>query len=237
MTEKINELEKLANAKSAPPKTEEGIAYHRGLSTNLDVRNLDSELSILEGEEITHDAIEALIHQSRKSNRYKTVVAKWRKSLLADRNILLIPRIGVGYLVANAGERLGRAQSLHKQGVKRIFSSAAGTKPKYCYGRKARSCHSLGCTARFEARHGMARPGEARRGKAGRGSRRGRAGQGTARPGQARHGAARQGVARRGSRQGTAWRGAARLGIKVRVGIRPNAKNKRSKEQKKGKWK
>jgi hypothetical protein len=124
MKEAINELEKLADAKSAPPRTEEGIAYHRGLSTNLDVRSLDNEFFILEGEEITHDAIEALIHQSRKSNRYKTVVAKWRKSLLADRNILLIPRIGVGYLVANASERLGRAQALHKQGVKRIYSSA-----------------------------------------------------------------------------------------------------------------
>lgn len=59
--------------------------------TDVDVQHLMTVFPDIQpdGREVTHDQIEAVLSESRLSSRYRRVVNKWRKLLLAERAVWL----------------------------------------------------------------------------------------------------------------------------------------------------
>src|SRR5688500_4242443 len=67
------------------------MTFQKNPRTDVDVALLWKVFPDLlpDGREITHEQIEAVLHESRVSSRYKRVVTKWRKQLLNERAIWL----------------------------------------------------------------------------------------------------------------------------------------------------
>lgn len=76
--------------------------------TDIDVQQLASVFPDLipDGREITHEQIEAVLSESRKSARYKRVVTRWRRGLLQERGLYLDGQVaqGRGFVVLTPDE-------------------------------------------------------------------------------------------------------------------------------------
>lgn len=102
------------------------VVFHKGSATGADVRKLIEAFGTpSEGAEISHDEIASAIENVNSSdNRYKTVVAAWRKVLLERHDVDLGSVHGYGYRVLNAQERIDAGINGSKSGMKKILRSA-----------------------------------------------------------------------------------------------------------------
>jgi hypothetical protein len=98
----------------------------RGMPSGPDVRKLLDAFGALQpGLQITHAEMEdALVTVRYGSQRYKTVVAAWRKTLLDRHNIDIQSVPGIGYRVLNDEERVDAGLSGSKRGLREIVRSA-----------------------------------------------------------------------------------------------------------------
>lgn len=84
--------------------------------TNVDVDLLWKVFPDLlpDGREVTHEQIEAVLHESRLSARYRRVVAKWRRQLLNEKGVCLDGQMahGRGFVALTPDEmvRFGNRQ-------------------------------------------------------------------------------------------------------------------------------
>lgn len=90
--------------------------YFRGIPTDIDLKKLMEAFgSAKPGDMIAHEDVAATIGAEYGSNRYRTVVSRWRKAMFATCNLELEARIGVGYAVLNASERVRSASDDFKR--------------------------------------------------------------------------------------------------------------------------
>lgn len=78
-----------------------------GIPTDAEVQLLLRKYGVPEeGKVITYGELEGLLDVSRSSNRFKSIVSRWRKILFRDHNTLLVAVNGEGYKVALPSERV-----------------------------------------------------------------------------------------------------------------------------------
>lgn len=100
-----------------------------GIPTAPDVKKLRTAFpEIKEGDQITHEQVEAVLKLDAKSSRYRSITTSWRKELLNELNLELAALPTIGYRCLPAGERLttnikGFRQGTRKQGksVRRVI--------------------------------------------------------------------------------------------------------------------
>lgn len=85
-------------------------SYFGGIPTDIDVRAIrehwpDESLKV--GEVIKHDDMEAILKCGRKSCRYKTVTARWRKLVENSTNKIIGAKRGEGFVVLSEREKVG----------------------------------------------------------------------------------------------------------------------------------
>ena len=83
-----------------------GRMYFAGIPVLPDVEFLLEKVEVAIGNRIPYKQIEKLLGVDRKSIRYSTVVARWRKRLEEEFAVALICDEGVAFVVANAPERI-----------------------------------------------------------------------------------------------------------------------------------
>lgn len=78
-----------------------------GIPTDPDVKRIREALGEMnEGEEIPHTRIEELIGKKASSSRYRTVTARWRKTVLRELNVEIGAVPGMGFRVLSGSERI-----------------------------------------------------------------------------------------------------------------------------------
>ena len=93
----------------------------RGRTTAPDRDALKARFQDLQpGDMINYTDIEETINEDRKSNRYRSVVGQWRKSLEREFNLLLEAENNVGYRVLDNSGRIRNASHTMHNGFKRI---------------------------------------------------------------------------------------------------------------------
>lgn len=81
------------------------LTFNTGIPTAPDVDRLEKALGIPDpGDVITYDQICSAINEKRESSRYGSVVSAWRKRLLNEHDLLLLPVPKVGLKAASASE-------------------------------------------------------------------------------------------------------------------------------------
>jgi hypothetical protein len=79
----------------------------KGIPTDPDVRLLLARYGVpAEGWLIAHRELEEVLGVDRRSHRYGTVIAAWRKRLQDEHNVVLIAVPGVGYKVGTPDDRV-----------------------------------------------------------------------------------------------------------------------------------
>jgi len=104
-------------------KAEEGKIGFGGMPTDAEVRQLMERFGVpTEGEEISYDAITEVIGYGNNPNRWRTVVAAWRKRLFRDSNIIM--RAGGGmFVVLDPAARVDHSISGMKAGARKVRRS------------------------------------------------------------------------------------------------------------------
>lgn len=101
------------------------VRFFGGVPTKPDVDKLMAKWpDIAPGLIIPYTEIESTIGESVKSNRYLTVVDRWRKTLYRDRNLVLQPHKGVAFEVLQPNGRIDYAHMQFKSGLKRSNKAA-----------------------------------------------------------------------------------------------------------------
>lgn len=78
-----------------------------GVPTGPDVITLIDALGdLMEGREIMHAEVEAILQIKRGSNRYRAVTEAWRRRELRESNIEIGALVSIGFRVLNANERV-----------------------------------------------------------------------------------------------------------------------------------
>lgn len=97
----------------------------KGVPCGPDVRKLlDAFGAPQPGDQIEHTEVEDALGTIRyRSERYKTVVAAWRKTLLEKHNVDLQAVPGVGYRALNDEERVDAGVTGSKRGLRQIVRS------------------------------------------------------------------------------------------------------------------
>ena len=94
------------------------------LSTDPELASLANEFGVpAPGTEITHEALEKLLGLRRGTPRYQTVIAAWRRQLLADHRCRLKAVRGVGFTSAASPDSVGIAKDRYVGGVRKIHRS------------------------------------------------------------------------------------------------------------------
>jgi len=89
--------------------TKPARVFQRGAPTEPDLdklRELWPGAKMQEGQVITYSDIEAAIFYDRSSHRFGTVLARWRKLLMEEQRIVLVPVPTVGFKVASDSEKV-----------------------------------------------------------------------------------------------------------------------------------
>ncbi|KQP36110.1 hypothetical protein [Pseudorhodoferax sp. Leaf274] len=98
--------------------------YFGGMPTEPDVKKLLAAFpDIQEGDEIAHEDIERVIGHKREDNRYRAVVAAWRKRLLNDENQDLGAVSGIGFKCLAPDERISRSVDGFQSGTRKQLRS------------------------------------------------------------------------------------------------------------------
>lgn len=98
----------------------------KNVSLASELKMLESAFPVeqlTEGRLIRYEELEGLLNQGRRTNRFVTIIGKWRNLLLATSGKVLLCRINEGYEVGNNSQRLVHAHSLQQQGVRRFEKS------------------------------------------------------------------------------------------------------------------
>ncbi len=104
------------------------VLYRGNLPTDIDIKKIrdahpDSSLS--EGDIVEYAELERLINVSKNTNRFKTVVSRWKKSLESSVGIVMSCVRNVGYQVQNDSGKLEMAsdkQDSANRAIKRSVS-------------------------------------------------------------------------------------------------------------------
>ncbi len=94
-------------------------AFFGGMPTKPDVDKL-MHLDLSEGDTVTHEQIEDIIGHPHDSNRYRAIVGRWRRVILAQQNLLLLSLPNVGYKVLTPSERVASGVDGFVKAGKRI---------------------------------------------------------------------------------------------------------------------
>ena len=94
--------------------------YFGKLSTDTELSALIDRFKDAEpGTLITHEQIEAAVGEKRTKGRYRTIVCRFKKTMLAEFNKELKARHGEGYVVLTPSDRVSHAihssSSIHRQ--------------------------------------------------------------------------------------------------------------------------
>lgn len=90
-----------------------------GIPTSIDVGKLLQAFGVPEENEvITHEEIENTIGTGRRSHRYGTVLAAWKRALETKHNVILGSVPGVGYKALPPTERIDMATSKYRSGLR-----------------------------------------------------------------------------------------------------------------------
>jgi hypothetical protein len=95
-----------------------GKLYLGGLPTEPDVRRLREELALREGDEVTHEQIEAILNLPRTSDRYRTITNVWRVRMLKDENMEIAAVPGVGFRCLVPAERVDENVKRFQRGTR-----------------------------------------------------------------------------------------------------------------------
>lgn len=88
----------------------DGKLFFGGMSTDVELGKLMERYGETDpGALITHDEIESAIGMSRDSNRYRTVIARWKRAMFSKCNLEVTSRKGEGYVVMTPAERVQKA--------------------------------------------------------------------------------------------------------------------------------
>jgi alkylated DNA nucleotide flippase Atl1 len=99
-------------------------SFFGGMPTRHVVDALLHQISLLkEGDVITHQEIEK-IAGVRRSNRYKTVMLRWKRRAFVEQNILLVAERTIGYRLAPPDQRISVSVGYVSQGKRRIVKAA-----------------------------------------------------------------------------------------------------------------
>ena len=79
--------------------------------------------TLTEGRLIHYEELENTLRQPHKSQRFRSIVGKWKHQLLVTSGKVLLCRCNVGYEVGNNGQRLVQAYNLQQQGVRKFEKS------------------------------------------------------------------------------------------------------------------
>ena len=79
--------------------------FFGGIPTKPDVDRLLT-LQVAEGDIISHETISQKVGVEHGTNRYRSVVDSWRKTLLEQKNLLLVSLPNIGYKVLTPTERV-----------------------------------------------------------------------------------------------------------------------------------
>ncbi len=95
-------------------------AFFGGIPTSIDVRKLREAFpSLREGDEITHEQVEAVIGSERHASRYRTVTSAWRRELLRNDGIEIGAVIGIGFRCLTPPERIDSSVAGVKAGARK----------------------------------------------------------------------------------------------------------------------
>lgn len=99
---------------------EKGKLYFGGVSTDIELKALREHYAEVEpGKVITHEEIEAVVGVKRDTNRYRTVMTRFKRMMLLDFNVELKARSGAGYVVLTASDRvragIDSGHKIHRQ--------------------------------------------------------------------------------------------------------------------------
>jgi hypothetical protein len=98
--------------------------FFGGMPTDIDVRRLEEAFPKLqEGDDISHEQVEAVIGVDHTKSRYRVVTNAWRKQLLRDSNIELGSVSGVGFRCLKPEERISGSVKGFQQGVRKQMRS------------------------------------------------------------------------------------------------------------------
>jgi hypothetical protein len=87
-----------------------GKLFFGGMSTDTELGKLmDIFSEAVPGTLITHDEIESAIGVRRDSNRYWTVLTRWKRAMFSKCNLEVASRKGEGYVVMTPAERVQKA--------------------------------------------------------------------------------------------------------------------------------
>ena len=102
----------------------DGKLYFGGMSTDIELNALMDAYGEAEtGTLVTHEEIEELIGSNRNDYRYRTVVARWKRTMFAKCNLELSARPREGYVVLTPSERVQKASDDTKRiqtGLRRV---------------------------------------------------------------------------------------------------------------------
>ena len=99
--------------------------YFAGEPTAHDVQAIrDAFPDLKPGDIVRYDALENIIGKQRSSNRWHTVVAKWRRRIEVDDNLMTRAVIGVGYEILDAKGRIEVSANQYHHGIRRIVTAS-----------------------------------------------------------------------------------------------------------------
>lgn len=102
----------------------DGKLYFGGMSTDIELKALMDAYGEAEtGTLIPHEDLESLVGSERNTNRFRTVVARWKRTMFAKCNLEVAARPREGYVVLTPSERVQKASDDTKRiqtGLRRV---------------------------------------------------------------------------------------------------------------------
>lgn len=99
--------------------------FSGAMPTAPDVKRLTEQLGKLSiGQEISHEAVEAILNTERNSSRYRTVTGAWRRLARRDDNLQIEAVPGRGFRVLTGVERLQSSRKKAADGFRKVGRAA-----------------------------------------------------------------------------------------------------------------
>jgi hypothetical protein len=100
-------------------------AYFGGMPTLPDITRIQKEYpSLSVGDFISYETLEKILQNEKNTLRFKTVVHSWRKKMMRENKIVLVPDPGIGLRVASPTERLDLSGRKIESGFRSIKMAA-----------------------------------------------------------------------------------------------------------------
>jgi len=93
------------------------------MPTDMDIKRIREsfpDVSLKIGQVITYEELAKVIDQTPGSNRFRSVVTRWRKMLLRDSAVVLKNVATVGYRVADSADTLSMAYGKYQGGLRSV---------------------------------------------------------------------------------------------------------------------